>query len=93
MEGEVDCALEVKRMELWVKEISDVAESCGYEGTYIPERGGFPAVAVAKQGFRPITHISESVWECLKAHGDAVQWLTLWLNACLHQDTSKVEVK
>lgn len=71
-------------MEEWIKEIDDVAKSCGYETEYMPDRVGGPVVAIAKTGFRPISHISEVVWEYLKAHGDAVQWLSLWLNSCTH---------
>jgi len=70
--------------EKWVTEIDDVAKSCGYETLYIPDRGGLPAVAIAKPDLRPVSHISALVWEYLNAHGDAAQWLSLWLNACSH---------
>ncbi len=79
-------------MEKWVKEIGDVAESCGYEALYIPDRGGIPVVAISKLGFGPVSHINEIVWGCLKAHGDAVQWLSLWLNSCTHSMSQREKI-
>lgn len=66
----------------WIEEIISVAEACGCKHVHYPNRGGIECVGITYDEAHFVSHISEDVWKYLKEHGDAENWLTLWLKAC-----------
>ena len=66
--------------EPWVREIREVAESCGYMAGRI-ERDDIICVAIS-DGTKAPSHLTEIVWNYLKEHTDAREWLRVWLDAC-----------
>lgn len=66
----------------WIEEIAAIAEACGYTHVYYPDRGGMECVGITYDGTHFSSHISKIIWEYMKQHGDAENWLVLWLRAC-----------